>query len=78
MSFDIADRLSAILEDILNRKFRIPWTERPADWLPDAGYSSFLSLLQEEFDIQPDEIRDIETLTFEELADEIERILSNS
>jgi hypothetical protein len=78
-NFDITDRLAAIMEDILNRRMSTtPYTERPLDWLPDAAYEIFLDLVYEEFELERGDIQDVESLTFEELADEIERLLKNS
>lgn len=76
MNYDIADRIAAILEDVLNRKVRIPYTERPVDWLPPSCYEAFVDLLFEEFDELSGELDGIDSMSFEELQDEIERVIS--
>jgi len=76
MNRDIIERIRAILKDILNRKTPIPYTERPADFLSPSHYAAFRSLCAEEFEICESLLFTDEDITFHDLTELVEEILT--
>ena len=76
MNRDIIERTRAILRDVLNHKTNIPYCERPVDFLSPSCYAAFRTLAVEEFELSEEFLFDDEDLTFHELIELIEEILS--